>query len=165
MRVLMAVSKDGYMARERDDRMGWLGATDKAVFRVLSGVGGVMAAGSRTTALMPGTPGRRLLALSRSGYTLADLATEHPDAWLLGGPALALEALASDWAGVDEVHLCRSDRLAFPDPLCAGSIRDTLTPYLEGRGVPTDADNGWRLGLKTRVLDVTVERWGRVKDA
>lgn len=147
----MAVSRDGYLARERNDRMQWLGPADKAVFRVLTGVdGGHCLVSARTYGDMPeAIEGRTMHLVSRRGLTLEEAAHRFPRAWLLGGPTLAMAAI--DAGLVTEAHLCRSDRMAFPYPMMAGSIPDFLTRRLE--------DERWRVIMKTRVLDVTVELW------
>ena len=158
MRIVMAVSKDGWMARRLDDNMRWLGPTDKAVFRILTGVGGYVAVGGNSRRCMPGRLiGRNLTVLSSKGpATLFDFYCRHPDGWLVGGPRLAL--LALDLGYVDEVHLCRSDRMAFPEP---GALEDLLTPWLGARKYDAISDEGWRQEMETTVLDVTVECWRR----
>lgn len=103
MRLLMAVSTDGYLCRGPDDDMDWTGPADKALFRVLTSVGGVCAAGTTTWNLMPALEARQLIPLSREGYTLRRLEDEHPEAWLLGGPTVANAALCRSL--VREVHL------------------------------------------------------------
>lgn len=154
LRLVMAVSRDGYLSRCKGDTMEWLGPTDKAVFRILTGVGGVCGVGSGTAPHMPNElPGRALVVLSRSGTTLGDFAERHPGAWLLGGPTLAAAALEQDL--LDEVHLCRSDRRAFPDCMAAGAWPDLVTRFLN------DNLARWTLAMRTPVLDVTVERWTR----
>ncbi len=45
MRLIMGVSADGYVAMDDEDDMSWLGETDKKVFRIITGVGGVCAVG------------------------------------------------------------------------------------------------------------------------
>ncbi|KFH18455.1 hypothetical protein ELZ19_06970 [Brucella abortus] len=166
MRLVMATSRDGWMARRADDDMSWLGATDKAVFRILTGVDGTVAVGSRTAEHMPRTlGGRRVLVLSASGRrafqswgTLEDFHRVHPDGWLIGGPSLALLALERGY--VDEVHLCRSDRFAFPDPE-ARAVEDVVTPWLSERSEGLFHREGWRREMETTLLDVTVECWRR----
>lgn len=151
----MAVSRDGFMSRCPEDDMSWLGPDDKAAFRLLTGVGGVLGAGKATVRNMPERlPGRTVLRLSRSGMTLGDFAERYPGAWLLGGPELARFALLDDI--LDEVHLCRSDRLA--QPLERGAWPDALTPLLTSRG---QVLYKWTKVLSTRVGDTTVENWRR----
>ena len=97
MRLLLASSADGYLARGPEDDMKWTGPIDKAVFRLLTLSNGnaVLLAGSRTFDQMPKLPGRRMERLSRgpNGLTLADAAARWPDAWLIGGPEVSVEAL------------------------------------------------------------------------
>ena len=101
----MACSADGFLARGPDDDMTWTGPADKRVFRVLTGVGGMCAVGTRTWELMPSLEGRQVIPISQNGYTLARLWDEHPDTWLLGGPTVARAALRLGL--VSEFHLCR----------------------------------------------------------
>ncbi len=167
----MAVSRDGYMSRRCDDDMSWLGPTDKAIFRILTGVGGVVAVSRRTAENMPNLlEGRNLHVLSaveRAGHkkswgTLRRFAAEHPGGWLVGGPTLALIALQEDC--VDEIHLCRSDRSAFPDLRYPADTRvDVLTPWLENHGFEPGMKDWWHLALSTRILDTTVECWQRFR--
>ncbi len=94
MKLLLAVSNDGYLCQGAEDDMRWTGPTDKAVFRLLTmSDKRPLFAGKRTAALMPKLPGRTLLALSTTGLTLHSAAMMHPDAWLIGGPTAALAAL------------------------------------------------------------------------
>lgn len=108
MKLIMALSADGFLCRSENDPMNWLPAIDKRIFRVITGVGGICAAGRKTCEVMPlELTGRRLLSLSRDGFTLDHLAGLYPDAWLLGGQTVALQAFLSGY--IHEVHLCWSD--------------------------------------------------------
>ena len=146
MRILMAVSRDGYVARSHDDRMDWLGKEDKALFRALTSVGGMCAVGKTTAAVMPAVlAGRTLVRVVRAirgdssdradpfedfCATLKRLRRMEkggaPEWWLIGGQTIALAALAEGY--VSEVHLCHSDRCAYPAP--GVGQRDALTPRL-----------------------------------
>ncbi|UFK26695.1 dihydrofolate reductase [Roseobacter phage RDJL6] len=162
MKLVMAVSADGYLAREKNDKMNWLGATDKAVFRILTGVGGHCATSAKTAECMPKTlQGRDLTVLSTKGMTLKTFAEWKPDGWLLGGPSLALQALELDL--LTEVHICRSNRYAFPDCMAAGSIPDVVTRFLKDHQRFPGVTDWWHLGLETPVGDLKVERWKRWK--
>ncbi len=169
MRIIMAVSKDEYMARDLDDDMSWLGATDKAVFRILTSVGGTLGVSLKSAQYMPHSlEGRELLPLSRYGTitqkgaglkawgTLLDFQNDRPDGWLIGGPSLALEALKLGW--VSEIHLCHSNRMAFPD-YESSPISDTLTPWLMNSPTTPNPYSGWMVSLVTQILDVNVVMW------
>ena len=139
MRLLMAVSADGFLARGPDDDMRWTGRLDKKVFRLLTGVGGVCGAGSTTYDLMETTlKGRTLFRLSRSGHDmgLRLFAEAHPSAWLIGGPTIAVEAFQRGL--IDEVHLYRSEvKLDMPKPQLLSDphrnyFMDVLFPYISG---------------------------------
>jgi dihydrofolate reductase len=119
MKLLMAVSKEGYVQRCREDDMSWTGPFDKAVFRLLSHVGGDLGCGPKTYRLMPTRlQGRTMHKLSRGldpDGRLHDLLwfqMEHPNGWLIGGQVLAMSALMQDM--VDEAFICVSDRKCFP---------------------------------------------------
>lgn len=103
MKLIMAVSSDGYLCDGPEDDMSWTGPLDKALFRALTSVGGLCAVGQATYGLMPPLVGRQLIPLSSMGYQLGRLHTEHPDAWLLGGPTLGRLALLAGF--VTEFHL------------------------------------------------------------
>ncbi len=79
-------------------------------------------------------PGRTLHKLSRvrprSGWFLHEFAEKHSDAWLLGGPTIAREALSAGL--VDEVHLCRVGTA-----LGGGMLMDDyLYPHISGEDFP-----------------------------
>lgn len=123
MKLVMAISKDGYVARGEHDTMQWTGSTDKALFKLVTLIGGgVVAAGCKTAAILPALEGRSVLALSRGGYTLHDFAEEYPEGVLIGGQTVALEAL--ELGLIDEVILMRLERFAF------SGIRDKITPTI-----------------------------------
>lgn len=130
MKLLMAVSADGYLCSGPDDDMIWTGTTDKLLFRMLTSVGGVCAVGLNTYHLMPALDSRQLIPLSRHGYTLERLQEEHPDAWLLGGPTIAKAAL--DAGLVTEVHLNEIVNYYLEDGVPLRMLQDRM-PRLGGR--------------------------------
>lgn len=97
MRLLLASSIDGYLARSPMDDMKWTSSIDKAVFRLLtlSNADDVLLAGSRTFDQMPKLPWRRMERLSRgpNGLGLVEAASRWPSAWLIGGPEVSVAAL------------------------------------------------------------------------
>jgi dihydrofolate reductase len=110
MKLLLAVSQDGFLCRGPDDDMRWTGPADKAVFRLLTmASSSPLFAGKRTAAQMPKLPGRRLLALSTTGLTLHMAAMMHPDAWLIGGPTVAMSALRDGL--IKRAFLCHCSRV------------------------------------------------------
>jgi len=149
MKLIMAISQDNCVARSPQDDMSWLGASDKAAFRLLTGVGGVLGVSARTANFMPPKlTGRKLVVLSHHTMDLTTFHTRHPDAWLLGGQTLALSALELGF--VTEAHLCRSTRYAFPHTADDPSY-DMLTSSLKVYG--------FTMVLKTPVGDTVVENW------
>ena len=115
MRLIMAVSNDGYVAQGPKDDMSWTGDADKRAFRLLTSVGGgVCGVGSTTFDLMPKLKGRKLWRLTSSpgdhgghqglACTLGWFAHSYPGAWLLGGPTLAQAAF--DIGLIDEAFFC-----------------------------------------------------------
>ena len=125
LRLIMAVSGDGIVSRGPDDDMSWTGAEDKAIFRALTGVGGLCGIGSKTARTMPNRlDGRVLMPLSRSGFTLEHLALASAgSAWLLGGLTVARAALEEGL--VAEVHMCVVPKILD----CGGQLFD-LQPWL-----------------------------------
>lgn len=70
MKLIMAVSADGFVARGPDDSMSWAGPLDKQLFRLMTMTGSKMlAAGGRTYDLMPHLGGgRQLVRLRKQGF-------------------------------------------------------------------------------------------------
>lgn len=95
MRLLLASSADGYLAKGPEDDMKWTGPIDKAVFRLLTLSNGsdILLAGSRTFDQMPKLPGRAMRRISRDDLTLEAAKVAYPGAWLIGGPTVARAAL------------------------------------------------------------------------
>lgn len=181
MKLLMAVSKDGYVARHDHDDMRWLGESDKALFRVLTATGGRCWIGRRSASSMPqvldGRSDEEHIKSPRPhlfGRTIKVLGTgegatriEHlryksyDQDWLLGGQELALKALALDLSDVlpcekghfrsliDEIHLCRSERWAFPE---SRQFFDRITPLLNHFGPNEPA-------IRTKFGDTVHELW------
>ena len=147
MKLIMAVSVDGFVARDELDDMSWTSSTDKKIFRILTSVGGICAVGSKTYATMPQIlTGRSLLKLSRNGLTLRFLTSINTSIWLLGGQTIALEAFKLGY--IHEVHLCRStvilgrgifEQLSqyLVSPQITTSIFDTTVEVYKGDGIRT----------------------------
>lgn len=64
LKLVMAVSKDGFVSMGPDDDMLWTGPDDKKAFRLLTSVGGVLGAGSRTFRNLPRLKGRKVVCIS-----------------------------------------------------------------------------------------------------
>lgn len=155
MRLILGVSADGYLARGPNDDMRWLGPMDKKVFRVLTGIDGLLVVSKKTAEAMPSElPGRRLFPVSSSDPNLPDLEEAFLKygsyAWLIGGPSLALLALKEGY--IHETVLCVSDRLAFSGPVLSGAIKDEVTPFLKSKAI-------WRKKMETVFPEVTVHHW------
>lgn len=177
MRLILAVSADGHLARGPEDDMSWTGLTDKRLFRLLTLVGSVCVAGSRTWLQMPKLGGRLVLPLSRehgrvldhpdgrqeAAMSLGKAFYRFPDAWLLGGPTVAMEALEANL--VDQVYLCRAEnavlheaQAAFqPDP----AYRDVVSPWLMSRGEAGNAGTPWARRQRIQFDGTTVDVWSR----
>lgn len=159
MKLIMAVSADGYVAKGPTDDMSWTGRADKHAFRLLTSVGGVCAAGSRTFDQMPKLPGRELIRLTRhappnfddsSSMTLGRFAYLHPSGWLLGGPTVAQEAF--ELGMVDEAFFSVAEGVKLD-----GGIGEALRARMASRF--------WQ-SRTVLTLDVAgsrarVERWAR----
>lgn len=158
LRSIIAVSKDGYVAREEFDDMMWLGRTDKKIFRILTASCGIMATSKKTAALMPKKlDGRKLFTLSRKVQD-GDFSTHNLDwfydhytsheAWLIGGQELLLKALKEKYIG--EIHICKSSNFAYP--IRNMGIKDEITKFLQ-------TDIHWNMAMATQLLDVEVQCW------
>jgi dihydrofolate reductase len=109
-KLILAVSADGFLAKGPDDDMSWTGKVDKAIFRLLTTVTVPLPllVGRKTAKAMPvQLPGRKLIVLSRNpkkGLDLRDAARAWPEAWLIGGAEVALQAL--ELRLVQDAYLC-----------------------------------------------------------
>lgn len=112
MKVLMAVSRDGFVAKGPDDDMKWTGGEDKSIFRLLTQVGmSPIGVGRKTFETMPQLRNRTLCPLSNDaakGTTLRRFHVHYPGAWLIGGQTIVLEALRQEM--IAQVFLCHVDR-------------------------------------------------------
>lgn len=120
MRLVLAVSADGFLAKDSTDDMKWTGPLDKAVFRLLtlSDNNPLLLAGRVTYDQMPPLPGRRMVKLSRSPTVTNEndliistnldraAALWQSKAWLIGGPGVAMEALKKGY--VTRAFICES---------------------------------------------------------
>lgn len=110
IRAVYARSIDGWAAKSNVDKMDWTGGDDKAIFRTLTSVGGIIGVGSTTHDLLPGLTGRKAIRITRRstaadpGMSLMQFAARYPDGWLAGGPTL-LQA-AFEMGIIGEVHEC-----------------------------------------------------------
>lgn len=179
MKLIMAVSADGYVARKKGDDMSWTGPSDKAAFRLLTCVGGTptstfigpicastLACGPKTYELVPKTlAGRRLMRLSSRPRStdpedLNDLAwynRHYPTGWLIGGQTIALAALEQDL--VDQAFICASGRRCFPD---GDGERYTLD-LKHLREEYARHDPKWEKSLTIKFGDVDVQVWNRLR--
>ena len=184
LKLVMAVSKDGFLSMSRDDEMGWTGPEDKKVFRLLTSVGGVLGAGRRTFELLPVLKGRKVICLStrkgmvqnaearialditRSGpssvvpETAAYEATMSLGAFAFAHPGawliggLTIAEEALRIGLLDEVHLCRNHAV--------------VGPYIDPQSGPTmdrltprlRRDERWSLSEQT-YHGIKVETWRR----
>ena len=154
LKAIVAISKDGYFARESEDKMNWLGPVDKQVFRILTASTARLGVGTKSAQFMPKKlEGRKLYKLSR--FTACNLnwfwtlANKKQGAWLIGGQQLILAAIKEEL--LTEIHICRSSRFAFPK--AGEGIRDALTEVLV-------EDKRWVKRMETKVGgEVSVECW------
>ena len=106
MKLLMAVSRDGFLATGPNDDMRWTGKMDKAIFKLLTLANDYpIFAGWKTAQMMPPLHNRVVHPLSHAGMTLESAAENYPSGWLIGGPTIALEALKLGL--ITQAILCR----------------------------------------------------------
>lgn len=136
LKLVMAVSKDGFVSMGPNDDMLWTGPDDKRAFRLLTSVGGVLGAGRRTFEQLPRLKGRRVVCIStrramvenaaarearqapfgdgpipddaayEETMSLGMFSHRYPTGWLIGGQTVAQEAISIGL--VDQVFLCRA---------------------------------------------------------
>jgi len=159
LRLVMAVSADGFVARGPKDTMDWTGHNDKRAFRLLTSVGSVLGVGRATAEVMPDhLPGRTLHVLSNRpglGMSIGAFAFKYPGAWLIGGQTVAMEGLMNGL--VTEVHICRN-----PAHLGSG-VKDEMTPWMASRGDKGNPGRPWTCISQVYVGDVKVEAWRLVR--
>lgn len=180
MKLIMAVSGNGFVANGPEDDMSWTGPIDKAVFKLLTSTSEVLAVSAKSLEFMPEQlPGRgRLYGLStdpRKGVQLEDFAAMFPDAWLLGGQELAIYAMKNGF--VDKVYLCRAltTMLVAPGPNLFATdpsedppqdvedirIPDKLTDYFARRRYAKGRGSWWDEVMRVKLDDLLVEVYER----
>lgn len=177
MKLIMAVSGNGYVAASEADDMSWTGPIDKAVFKLLTSTSDILAVSAKTLQYMPESlPGRgKLYGLStdpRKGVPLEDFAAMFPDAWLLGGQELALYAMKNGF--VDKAYICRalSSMLVGPGPMHLASeptneepvdtrIPDKITDYFARRRYTKGKGSWWDQIMRVKIEDLLVEVYER----
>ena len=170
MRLIMAVSGNGFVAAGEDDDMLWTGPIDKAVFKLLTSTSDILAVSAKTLQYMPKTlPGRgKLYGLSTNpakGVALEDFAAMFPDAWLLGGQELALYAMKNGF--VDKAYICRAmssmlvsagpEHLAsepMEEPPVDTRIPDKLTDYFARRRYAKGRGAWWDQVMRVKMEDL-----------
>lgn len=108
LKLVMAVSADGFVAKGPRDDMRWTGHLDKQLFKLLTVSHPVLLVGRKTFEVMPKLPWRRVVPLSRDptlGVTLEQAVSLYPGAWLGGGAEVAETALRAGL--VETTYLCR----------------------------------------------------------
>lgn len=98
MKVLMAVSLDGFVARHERDDMSWTGDTDKKIFRLLSlATDGPILVGRKTALVMPELSDRPRIVISRGEHEvpLSEAERSFPNSWLCGGPTVVEAAISA----------------------------------------------------------------------
>lgn len=161
MKLIMAVSGNGYVAMGPTDDMSWTGPIDKAVFKLLTSTSDVLAVSAKTLEYMPNElPGRgKLYGLStdpRRGVPLEDFAAMFPDAWLLGGQELALFAMKNGF--VDKAYICR----CLPAEIThEDRIPDKLTDYFARRRYTKGRGSWWDQIMRVKMDDLLVEVYER----
>lgn len=112
LKLIMAVSADGFVAKGAKDDMRWTGFTDKQVFRLLTASHPILLVGRQTFDIMPPLPWRRVIPLSRDpdkGISLEQAVAEYPGAWLGGGAQVAQAALEADL--VETSYVCHTSAM------------------------------------------------------
>lgn len=153
LKMVMAVSKEGYVARGPRDNMAWTGSLDKALFRLLTLSDPVVGMSKRTLDLLPGKqwekglPGREVVELSRFGTTVEKFALDHPGAWLAAGPSLGIAAIEA--GVVKRVFMCHLRHMSI-GVLDAKAIRDPITPHITGA---YGHNKGWYMKASIPIQD------------
>ena len=173
MKLIMAVSGNGFVAKGPDDDMSWTGPTDKAVFKLLTSTSDVLAVSAKSLESMPEQlPGRgKLYGLStdsRRGVSLEDFAAMFPDAWLLGGQELALYAMKNGF--VDKAYICRAlDKELKYAPMAQFKgaeetdtrVPDQLTSYFARRRYAKGRGSWWDQTMRVEMGSLLVETYER----
>lgn len=144
MRLILAESADGFLAKPGADDMSWTGPTDKKLFKLftLAGPGSVLLTSAITVQCMPQLWRRSLALVSRQTFPLRLAQATYPDAWLIGGPTLALAAVQEGLC--TQVVLC-TNRAQLGAGISSAPLRGAL-------GTPD---------MECRIEDVRVQLWLR----
>jgi dihydrofolate reductase len=129
MKLIMACSRDGYLAKSANDDMSWTEGDDKKVFKLLT-MGENMGAGSNTYELMKdlNLKGRSLTKISRyNGISLEDFGSRNKT--LIGGATVARVAFCRNM--IDTAYICRSYKMLGPEM----TDQDRLDFAIEGVGL------------------------------
>lgn len=115
MKLIMAMSADGYFAKDSDDDMSWTDHTDKLIFRLMTlSDGNVLLAGRTTYNLLPPLKGRVIRCLTTKPRADGELTLNQarewfPNAWLIGGPIVAAAAVQQGY--VDRFIFVRNEAI------------------------------------------------------
>lgn len=157
LKLIMAVSADGYLADGPNDGMSWTGKLDKLVFRLLTSIGGPLGAGKRTFFDLPELKGREVICLtSRRDHELFihkpnfkmsmgpdDLATMPKDAAVVAHRVMTLQEFArchpGAWliggpetaAAAIDMNLVAEAIMCHGTAMLGGGIPDTLSARFE----------------------------------
>lgn len=182
LKLVMAVSKDGFVSLGPRDDMLWTGPDDKRAFRLLTSVGGVLGAGRRTFEQLPRLKGRRVFCLSTRRSMVQNAAAREAMELPLDGNAKVSDEAAYEetmslgmfahrhptgWliggqtvalealsiGLVDQVFLCRA-----PLELHRSTLFD---PRVAQRDLISPRLSSWSRQERLKIGGTTVEVWRR----
>lgn len=158
MKLLMAISKDGFVCKDENDDMSWTSKTDKKIFRLLTQTDGhgpylpQLFCGYKTGKLLPKLKNRQINIIEdwvefgfgyiddNGAFNAVDTCLE--DGHLIGGQKTALKAF--ERILIHKAYICRSE-VELGD-----GVKDKITPILKKR---------FSLSDTIKINDVTVEIW------
>lgn len=189
LKLILAVSADGYMARGLEDNMDWTGGEDKAIFRMLTSVGGACGVGYSSWLSMPKElRGRSLVPITRDGRRVEELRDPPPigpysaaepvhyqvrqyRSRRLGQFAYDCRLAGGGWllGGPSLAMEALDQNLVEQVYLCRSPVKlfegleDKVTPWLQRRLEPrVNAGAIWRKEQRIHVGDLIVDCWSSI---
>lgn len=110
MKAIIAISSDGFVAKDKNDDMKWTGMLDKAFFKMYTLQGEALLAGTKTYKILPNLERRVVLPVSRKSFLYyANKSRKNENYICIGGFTLLKAFLAENV--ITEIVLCYNKKV------------------------------------------------------